>query len=74
MTLISLYNSEGCIGRCDAKCYNAKDPHCNCICGGKNHGAGKHKALQNCQNYLIEELKKIGQIELANQLKQPELF
>jgi len=46
-TLIAAYNSEGCIGRCDAKCYNAESPDCHCICGGKNHGVGLKKAIDN---------------------------
>lgn len=39
-TLIAVYNSDGCVGRCDAKCYNATDASCDCICGGANHGKG----------------------------------
>ncbi len=31
--------------RCDARCYNGEHDHCNCICGGKNHGVGYHQAL-----------------------------
>jgi len=54
VTLIAAYNSEGCIGRCDAKCYNATCPDCDCICGGRNHGAGRQKAEQNTRE-LIEE-------------------
>lgn len=46
-TMIAAYNSDGCIGRCDAKCYEAQHPDCTCICGGKNHGAGQKKALEN---------------------------
>lgn len=46
-TLISAHNSSGCIGRCDAKCYEAHDPHCDCICHGRNHGAGLQQALEN---------------------------
>jgi hypothetical protein len=46
-TLIAAYNSSGCIGRCDAKCYNATHPDCNCICGGMNHGAGAQRAIEN---------------------------
>jgi len=46
-TLIAVYNSDGCVGRCDAKCYNATNPECDCICGGKNHGAGKQQAIEN---------------------------
>lgn len=46
-TLIAVYNSEGCVGRCDARCYEATSPDCECICGGKNHGAGKQQAVEN---------------------------
>jgi hypothetical protein len=46
-TLIAVYNSEGCIGRCDARCYEADEPECECICGGRNHGAGKQQAIEN---------------------------
>jgi hypothetical protein len=45
-TLMALYNSEGCVGRCDATCYNAKHKRCTCICGGRNHGVGKALAEQ----------------------------
>jgi hypothetical protein len=43
-TLIAIYTGDGCVGRCDAKCYNAWGPDCHCICQGGNHGAGKHDA------------------------------
>ena len=39
-TLISFSSSSGQQGRCDAKCYDAKESECDCICGGRNHGAG----------------------------------
>jgi len=48
-TMIAAYNSSGCIGRCDAKCYLATSPDCTCICGGKNHGVGLKKAMANTQ-------------------------
>lgn len=47
MTLIAVYNSDGCIGRCDARCYAAKDPECDCVCGGSNHGKGESQAVAN---------------------------
>ncbi len=46
-TLIAVYNSEGCVGRCDARCYDAAEPDCDCICVGRNHGAKKERALGN---------------------------
>lgn len=46
-TLIAVYTSSGCVGRCDAKCYNALELGCDCICGGINHGAGEAKAIDN---------------------------
>jgi hypothetical protein len=46
-TLIAVYDSDGCVGRCDAKCYEATDPDCDCICGGRNHGVGRAQAVEN---------------------------
>jgi hypothetical protein len=46
-TLIAVYNSEGCVGRCDARCYEARNAKCHCICGGRNHSAGKQRAIEN---------------------------
>lgn len=46
-TLIAVYNSDGCVGRCDAKCYQAEQADCHCICGGLNHGAGLVRATDN---------------------------
>lgn len=40
-------NSEGCVGRCDAKCYSAHEPECDCIWGGRNHGVGLQPAMEN---------------------------
>lgn len=60
MILISVYNSSGLIGRCDARCYNAKTPacSCDCICGGKNHGAGQSKAEDNTRQYAEQMLEQ----------------
>lgn len=35
---------------CNARCYNAKGSKCRCICGGKNHGVGYSKALDNAHS------------------------
>lgn len=46
-TLIIVHTSHGCAGRCDARCYEAKDQACFCICNGKNHGMGLEQAITN---------------------------
>lgn len=46
-TLIAVYNSQGCAGRCDERCYAAIGETCDCICGGRNHGAGLEQAADN---------------------------
>lgn len=52
-TLIAAYDSQGrCIGRCDAKCYDADHPDCDCLCGGRNHGAGRQKATENTRQFF----------------------
>ena len=53
MTLIAAYNSDGCVGSCDAKCYIAASHDCDCICGGANHGAGQQQAVANTRE-LVE--------------------
>lgn len=46
-TLILVGNSEGVVGRCDSRCYEATEPRCTCICDGRNHGKGLEQALRN---------------------------
>ena len=60
-TLIAVYTSRGCVGRCDAKCYNATEPECTCICGGLNHGAGRNQAITNTAEHaqhMIDEWER----------------
>lgn len=59
-TLIAAYDNDGCVGRCDAKCYNATEPDCTCICGGMNHGAGRAKAMVNTSILCDVWMEKYG--------------
>lgn len=59
-TLIEMSNNDGLVGRCDAKCYNASKPECNCICGGKNHGVGKGQALENTKRIAEEQIANMN--------------
>lgn len=54
---MSTGNSSGETRRCDAKCYNAKGTACHCCCGGRNHGVGREKALENIRYDLAEMVK-----------------
>lgn len=48
MVLIEVRKRDGTVvGRCDARCYNARGGNCSCICGGANHGAGLDRAMDN---------------------------
>ncbi len=49
--LITAYTGDGCVGRCDAKCYNAWGPECHCICQGVNLGAGRQEATENTREF-----------------------
>jgi hypothetical protein len=66
-TLIAVYNSEGCVGRCDARCYDAEEPRCDCICGGKNHQAGRAQAEDNTRELAESWLDQMtaGGVEIA---------
>ena len=70
-TLIAVYDSSGhLVGRCDAKCYNAEHPQCDCICGGRNHGVGLNRALDNTREWLLEELRTNGMEDTATTLQR----
>ena len=63
-TLISYQSSGGDQGRCDAKCYGATEPDCTCICGGRNHGAGRQQAIENTRELAqgwIDQARANGQ-------------
>lgn len=82
MVLMEVKNSSGVVNRCDAKCYNAEHPDCDCICGGRNHGAGLQKALGNTMEHarqMIEEYAGKKGIEefdatIGSQVFQTRLF
>lgn len=80
-TLIAVYNSEGCVGRCDARCYDAQSAECDCICGGRNHGAGRNQAIRNNQGMCaqwLEDFKcrhpELGELEMREEDVQLVLF
>lgn len=43
---------------CDAKCHNAEHPECNCVCGGRYHGAARNGSLETLIKERREELLK----------------
>lgn len=63
-TVLAVYNSDGCVGRCDARCHGAKSKTCDCICGGRNHGKGLAQAIENNKEALgltDEDLKRFAE-------------
>lgn len=80
MTLTAVYKANGrCIGRCDARCYLAVGGVCECICGGRNHGVGLAKALDNtreqCDQWVAEACHEHGECAalIHNEAWQPSL-
>jgi hypothetical protein len=57
-TLIAVYNSESCVGRCDARCYDAAEEPCECICQGRNHAAGRQQAIDNTRELAESWLER----------------
>lgn len=51
-TVLAVYNSEGVVGRCDARCHDAVTGDCDCICGGANHGRGTAFAIDNTRQRI----------------------
>jgi len=80
-TVYAVYNSDGCVGRCDAKCHNATQPECHCICGGAMHGVGGKIAMEDraalTDDEILEICKKLGAtgpLRVVRQQEQTELF
>jgi hypothetical protein len=79
--LIAVFTGDGCVGRCDAKCYHAWGPERHCICRGGNHGAGREQATGNTRELAqsrIERARANGQdvshLELAVTVMHEPLF
>lgn len=59
-TALAVYSSDGCEGRCDAKCHTAQEPECDCVCGGRNHAKG------SSQQVIADQTKDwFGSLEAA---------
>jgi len=81
VTLISYQSSGGDQGRCDAKCYDAHEAECDCICGGRNHRVGLQQATDNTRELAqswIDRAKANGQdvshVQLALDVQHEPLF
>lgn len=72
-TIIGVYNSGRCIGRCDANCYEGTGERCACICGGKNHGAGLPKAIQNNNEHVGLKLEDVERFAAEHGLQPADL-
>jgi hypothetical protein len=59
-TLIYVRYGSGEYHRCDARCYTAREPNCQCICKGANHGIGEAKAVQNVLAYTEKQVQAIA--------------
>lgn len=78
MTLIEVRGGDGKLrGRCDARCYNAREPHCECICGGRNHGVGLQKAIEQtreqAEQWIEAYAERLGLTEYTGAVSK-ELF
>lgn len=51
-TLLTVGDSEG-ERRCDAKCHDATEPHCRCVCQGRFHGRGHQAAVEQLTGDLL---------------------
>ena len=75
-TLIVVSNSDGMVGRCDSRCYEAQSPECDCICGGRNHGLRLERALESTADLvdptgqLRDQMRRLGGDQVV---VQPEL-
>ncbi len=69
-TLISVSNTSGEARRCDAKCYGATGPICDCVCGGVNHGAGIRVAFDNTRALANDQIRDIAGADQTSKVKK----
>lgn len=74
VTHLAVYNSEGCVGRCDAKCSGATHPNCDCICGGRNHGVGEQQAMENTAEMFDDWLDKYSETHEFTEAVVPDIY
>ena len=72
VTLLRVTTSDG-TRRCDARCYNAKRPNCDCICGGRNHGVGREQAHENMRALVADLAERAGDRALAAWLSEMQI-
>jgi hypothetical protein len=61
-TVIKVYDWRGrVVRRCDANCHNAKHQHCDCVCGGLNHGVGEYRAEDNTDAFGEDRVTRLLQ-------------
>lgn len=51
-TVLSVGNSAG-ERRCDARCHEAHEEACECVCGGWYHGAGRDRVLDHVAEDIL---------------------
>ena len=70
-TLMTWGNSDGTKGRCDARCHDAKEPECSCMCQGRYHGIGQEQAVSlHTQDWFgVEHPTQEDVAKLAGRLK-----
>jgi len=74
MTLIYQRTGGGSVNKCDARCHNAVNPRCTCICGGRYHGKKESSsdlrdAVEQHSRELTSTLKEQGaQVRVLQQL------
>lgn len=56
-TLIAFYHGKKYLGACTTTCYDSKNPTCNCICQGTNHGIGSANAHRHAKGVLYLLMK-----------------
>ena len=58
---------------CNAACYNAKHPRCECVCEGINHQAGLETAVGNTRDLMGVFLNIHKEVRFADSVLQMSL-
>lgn len=66
--ILKIKTADGKELKCDQRCYMAVGNHCDCACGGINHGVGFKRAVENVRQIHSGDPEVVA--EVLNGLEQ----
>lgn len=60
--ILKVKTADGKELKCDQRCYLATGSHCDCACGGINHGVGLKQAIENVRKIHSNDPETVAEV------------